>query len=123
MPANVELLFVYGTLKRGWNNDWSRRLWHSAEFLGSATVQGRLHLITTYPGLVDSSNPANLVHGELARLDPSLLADLDAYEGSEYSRVRRPVRLESGVTVDASLYLFVESVDNRPLIPGGLFTK
>ena len=48
----LDLLFVYGTLMRGYDHPMSRLLSANAAFEGEGSCRGRLHLIRHYPGLV-----------------------------------------------------------------------
>src|SRR4030081_675088 len=80
MPS--DLLFVYGTLMRGFDHPMAQLLSRSADFLGEARCHGRLHLIKHYPGLVLAADPADVVFGELYRLrqPDALLREFDMYE-------------------------------------------
>jgi gamma-glutamylcyclotransferase (GGCT)/AIG2-like uncharacterized protein YtfP len=79
------LLFVYGTLRRGFTNRAARRLHQRGEFLGFATVRASLHHCGKYPGLTRGEGR---IRGEVFRVSPQLLRYLDAYEGPEFRRVR-----------------------------------
>jgi gamma-glutamylcyclotransferase (GGCT)/AIG2-like uncharacterized protein YtfP len=83
------LLFVYGTLRRGFTNRAARRLHQRGEFLGFATVRGYLHHCGAYPGLTRGEGR---VRGEVFRVTPQLLRYLDAYEGPNFRRVRVRLR-------------------------------
>src|SRR5215203_4054375 len=77
-----DLLFVYGTLMRGFDHPMARLLAANADFVGEARCRGRLYLIKHYPGLVPSDDPADSVFGELYRLravEP-MLREFDMYE-------------------------------------------
>ena len=52
MQVRQDLLFVYGTLMRGFDHPMAKLLSRSAEFCGEARCQGRLYLVKHYPGLV-----------------------------------------------------------------------
>lgn len=86
-----ELVFVYGTLRRGGSNAFRM---DGAEFVGPATVGGVLYRISWYPGLVLEGD--GRVTGEVHRVGPELLRALDEFEGlaageiegSEYRRVK-----------------------------------
>lgn len=92
-----ELVFVYGTLRRGGSNAFRME---GADFRGAARVEGELHAITWYPGLTLKAG-AGWVIGELYAVGPEQMAALDEFEGlssgevegSEYRRVRVPVQL------------------------------
>jgi gamma-glutamylcyclotransferase (GGCT)/AIG2-like uncharacterized protein YtfP len=114
------LLFVYGTLKRGFPNPWSRRLWAHAAFLGEASMPGRLVDLGAYPALLEPVSPGDFVHGEVAALrDASLLGALDLYEGPQYKRIVRRVRMYDGSEREAWVYLFRASPGRARIIPGG----
>jgi gamma-glutamylcyclotransferase (GGCT)/AIG2-like uncharacterized protein YtfP len=108
------------------------RLRRDASLVGEATMPGRLHSLGRYPGLVETPGAESVVHGEVYALTtPAVtLMWLDAYEGivahrpdeSPYARVARPVRLASGETLTAWVYVYLGSVRTRPEIPGGRWT-
>src|SRR5262245_52285371 len=108
-------LFVYGSLLSTAEHRMGARLRREARRIGAATLQGRLYRVSWYPGAVDSTDPAQRVHGEVYALDnPKLaLAWLDAYEGivpgrgeaGEYRRVERPVQFATGAQTAAWVYL------------------
>src|SRR3954451_6118317 len=52
-----DLLFVYGTLMRGFDHPMAQLLSRSAEFIGEARCQGRLYLVKHYPGMGLSADP------------------------------------------------------------------
>ena len=91
--------------------------------------QGRLYRVSWYPGVVESADPEQRVHGEVYALaDPvRALAWLDAYEGvvpggeeaGEYRRLERPVRLATGEEIAAWVYLFQSDVAGLTLVPDG----
>ena len=101
--TNLELVFVYGTLRRGGSNAFRM---DGAELVGLATVGGALYRISWYPGLVLDGD--GRVSGEVYRVGPELLRALDEFEGlaageiegSEYRRVK--------VEADAGNYEVVE---------------
>jgi len=51
-----DLLFVYGTLMRGFDHPMAQLLSRSADFIGEGRCQGRLYLVKHYPGLVLSES-------------------------------------------------------------------
>jgi gamma-glutamylcyclotransferase (GGCT)/AIG2-like uncharacterized protein YtfP len=125
-------LFVYGTLLSNAGHAMGDRLRRDASLVGEATMPGRLHSLGRYPGLVETPGAESVVHGEVYALTtPAVtLMWLDAYEGivahrpdeSPYARVARPVRLASGETLTAWVYVYLGSVRTRPEIPGGRWT-
>ncbi len=88
--APEQLLFVYGSLKRGQANHAQLQ---GARFVGAARTlaQYALRSIDGYPALV----PGNLaVLGELYRIATLDLAQLDEFEGDGYRR--QAIELEGG---------------------------
>ena len=122
-------LFVYGTLLSTAVHPNGARLRREARLISTASIPGRLYRIKHYPGLVEGTDPNELVHGEVHALNNpvSALTWLDAYEGiepgkedqSEYERVERPVRPVSGEHVTAWVYLYRKDVAPFRLIADG----
>jgi gamma-glutamylcyclotransferase (GGCT)/AIG2-like uncharacterized protein YtfP len=110
-----ELLFVYGTLRRGVCANRFRHLMRGCVYQTKGSLQGRLYEVAGYPGAVATERPRDRVQGELYRIiDDQALIRLDAYEACsggfpephEFVRRRLPVTLESGRKVLAWVYLF-----------------
>jgi gamma-glutamylcyclotransferase (GGCT)/AIG2-like uncharacterized protein YtfP len=100
-------LFVYGTLRRGSPNQYADLLQANAQYVGNARMRGRLHQIGSYPGAVPSDQPGEWVSGELYHLeDPTILATLDDYEGSEFERILTKVSLDDGRELETWVYVF-----------------
>jgi gamma-glutamylcyclotransferase (GGCT)/AIG2-like uncharacterized protein YtfP len=125
-------LFVYGSLLSAESHEMGRRLAREAVLVGAATLPGRLYQISWYPGVVDSSAPGELVHGEVFRLiDPAAaLAWLDRYEGvtggpaggtarGEYARVERTVALATGEQLAVWVYLYQRDASGKRRIESG----
>jgi len=87
----LNLLFVYGTLRRAFDNDYARLLRESADFEREAAIHGRLHALGPYTAFAADGDEQ--VGGELYRLrEPErTLEALDDYEGEEYERVAMDV--------------------------------
>jgi gamma-glutamylcyclotransferase (GGCT)/AIG2-like uncharacterized protein YtfP len=126
-----DLLFVYGTLMRGFDHPMARLLSANADFVGEARCRGRLYLIKHYPGLVLSGDPADAVSGELYRLraPEPMLREFDMYEAcgegfappTEYVRQMLSVTLTDGSASDAWTYVYNWKVDGLPRIASGKF--
>ena len=111
-----DLLFVYGTLMRGFDHPMAQLLSRSADFIGEARCRGRLYLVKHYPGLVLSDDPADVVFGELYRLrqPAELLREFDMYEAcgegfaepTEYVRQMLPVTRDDGAASEAWTYVY-----------------
>ena len=125
-------LFVYGTLMRGFDHPMAQLLSRAADFIGEARCQGRLYLVTHYPALVLSGDPADVVFGELYRLRApgELLREFDMYEAcgegfaepTEYIRQMLAVTLNDK-TVEAWTYLYNWPVTRLPRIASGGFME
>jgi gamma-glutamylcyclotransferase (GGCT)/AIG2-like uncharacterized protein YtfP len=128
-----DLLFVYGTLMRGFDHPMAQLLSRSADFLGPARCRGRLYLIKHYPGLVLADDAADVVSGELYRLRQpmELLREFDMYEAcgegfaepTEYIRLMLPVTLADGAVSEAWTYIYNWPVAHLPRIASGRFLE
>jgi gamma-glutamylcyclotransferase (GGCT)/AIG2-like uncharacterized protein YtfP len=129
----TDLLFVYGTLMRGFHHPMARLLSANADFLGEAQCRGRLYLVKHYPGLVLSDDAADVVHGEVYRLraPDELLLEFDMYEAcgegfappTEYLRRMLQVALADGAAQEAWTYVYNWPVDHLPRIASGRFIE
>jgi gamma-glutamylcyclotransferase (GGCT)/AIG2-like uncharacterized protein YtfP len=88
MDSASQLLFVYGTLKRGGSNT---RQMAGAIFIGEArTVPGyRLFALDGFPSLVPLADDRDGVVGEVWSVTPDALARLDRFEGVHEGLYRR----------------------------------
>lgn len=80
----LDLLFVYGTLRRTTNTQmYQHFIAQHGEFLGTAKITGRIYKIHHYPGVVLSDDPEDQVYGELYRIRnvEEILPAIDEYEG------------------------------------------
>jgi gamma-glutamylcyclotransferase (GGCT)/AIG2-like uncharacterized protein YtfP len=121
----VDHLFVYGTLRRGSNNQFARLLSEQQQLLGMARVPGRLYDLGSYPGARRADHSNEWILGEVFRLDDpgKLLAALDDYEGSEFERVIVPVHLDDGRSIDCWIYWYVGAAPGRLVASGDWFLK
>jgi gamma-glutamylcyclotransferase (GGCT)/AIG2-like uncharacterized protein YtfP len=130
-PVVPNLLFVYGTLMRGFDHPMAKLLSRSAEFIGEARCRGRLYLVKHYPGLVLSDAAEDVVFGELYRMHrpDELLREFDMYEAcgegfaapTEYVRRMMPVTLVDGAASEAWTYVYNWPVRKLPRIASGRF--
>jgi gamma-glutamylcyclotransferase (GGCT)/AIG2-like uncharacterized protein YtfP len=128
-----DLLFVYGTLMRGFDHPMAVLLSRSADFLGEAQCRGRLYLVKHYPGLLLSDAPDDLVFGELYRLrqPEALLREFDMYEAcgegfaepTEYLRRMLGVTGDDGAVHEAWTYIYNWPVTCLPRIASGRFLE
>ncbi|MGZ3352615.1 MAG: gamma-glutamylcyclotransferase family protein [Xanthobacteraceae bacterium] len=128
-----DLLFVYGTLMRGFDNPMAQLLSRSADFVGEARCRGRLYRVTHYPGLVLSDDAGDVVFGELFRLrqPAELLREFDMYEAcgdgfaepTEYVRQMLAVTAGDGAVSEAWTYVYNWPVDRLVRIASGRFLE
>jgi gamma-glutamylcyclotransferase (GGCT)/AIG2-like uncharacterized protein YtfP len=110
------LLFVYGTLMRGF--PLHALIEGRADFVGEGEVAGLLFDLGRYPAAL--RNGAALIRGEVYRLtDSRLLQALDSAEGSRYHRGEVGVRMAGGRQITAYIYWYVGPLGRAVLIPGG----
>jgi gamma-glutamylcyclotransferase (GGCT)/AIG2-like uncharacterized protein YtfP len=128
-----DLLFVYGTLMRGYDHPMAQLLSRSADFVGEAHCRAKLYLVKHYPGLVLSSEASDIAYGEVFRLRQvnELLREFDMYEAcgegfsepTEYVRRLLPVTLSDGTEIEAWTYLYNWPVAHLSQIASGRFLK
>ncbi len=120
-----ELVFVYGTLRRGGSNAFRM---DGAEFVADAEVAGKLVAITWYPGLVPGKAD-QWVKGEVYYVSPDHLRALDEYEGlaagevegSEYCRTRMkayPIGSQNAWG-EAWVWQWLGEVDEKRVVESG----
>lgn len=80
--TGTDLLFVYGSLRRGSAHPMAALLASSADYLGDASIAGIAYRIDWYPGLVPCDDSVRRVSGDLYRMYAPcmLLPLLDDYE-------------------------------------------
>lgn len=126
----LDLIFVYGTLRRTTNTQMYRHfIAHNADFLGVATMQGRIYKIHHYPGVVLSDDPDDIVHGELYRLRgaETLLPAIDEYEGcsDDFPKPTRFIRdvVEVNLTEHGSHDAWVYLYNRDPVAKGWMWIE
>lgn len=123
-----DLLFVYGTLRKGYPHPMADMLATRARFVGAAKMRGRLLNLGRYPGLIEPAGPEDWVQGDVFALPPGedLLAVLDRYEGTDrqpllFSRRLGSVQLLTGDDPPCWYYLYRGPTNDAPEIPSGVF--
>ncbi len=110
------LLFVYGTLMRGF--PLHALLEGRADFVGAGEVSGLLFDLGRYPAALPDGG--GVIRGEVYRLkDSRFWLALDSAEGSQYHRGEVGVRLAGGRQVTACIYWYVKPVGQAVPVPGG----
>src|SRR5262245_42755467 len=68
-PGMNRILFVYGTLMSSASHSMGARLGRQARLIGSASIAGKLYLLGSYPGLVETDDGVSRVWGEVFELE------------------------------------------------------
>ena len=113
-------LFVYGTLKSGFENRYAQQLQRDATLLGRAQMPGRLYRVGSYPGMRPPRDPKDLITGELYELyQPSkTLEVLDEWEEG-YDRELHRATLETGQEFPAWVYVYRQSLPEDRYLASG----
>jgi len=113
-------LFVYGTLRRGCDNQFARLLSERGRFVYEARVPGRLYDFGSYPGARQGEQLSESIVGEVFYLDEpdAVLATLDEYEGPEFKRAK----VTAGAT-DCWIYWYVGAAQGRLIASGDWFQR
>lgn len=127
MDPSAQLVFVYGTLRRGGSNHFRMA---GAEFIAAGTITGWMYRIDWYPGLV-LDDAGDEIHGEVYSVGPELLSALDIFEGlsageiqgSEYRRVQATVMKQDSQTLAAWVWEWLGIVDESQRVSGGDWLK
>ena len=119
-------VFVYGTLRRGDDNDITLRR-PAPVFVGEACIAGAMYHLGAYPGVLLGGT--SLVVGEVYAISETLERDIDALEAvypqqtDEY--FKRHILVEvAGRALDCIVYeINLRYVAGRPRVPGGDWVK
>lgn len=126
----TNILFVYGSLRRGFQNPMFQYLSKHFEFCGNGKVRGKLFDLGEYPAAVPATDDS-LIIGELyvAKSEDEFnwaMSQLDDYEGVNpeegevqlYKRETTTVFSTQG-EVTAWIYWYNGDVAGKPLIESG----
>ena len=91
---NKQLVFVYGSLRRGNPHPMSERF-PASKFVSAGRIKGRLYDLGDYPG-VQTKDSDSFVTGEVYEVDQATLDKLDEFETtSHYLRKPTDIFLEA----------------------------
>lgn len=127
-------VFVYGTLRRGDDNDITR-LSPSPQYVGNTVIAGVMYHLGTYPGVILTQPTAGhddaqgQIIGEVYAIQPALEARLDEIEmiypqqRDEY--FKRDIQVTvAGQRLDCILYeINAAYVQDKPVIGSGDWVK
>lgn len=130
MPIEILPLFVYGSLRSGFQHPAYTYISRYFSLLGTATVRGELYDMGEYPA-AHASGEEKWITGELYAIQKEeefswAIGQLDDYEGINgepdepqlYRRDKTTVLL-NGKPVEAWIYWFNGSVEGKPRIDCG----
>lgn len=110
------ILFVYGTLKKGFENHY---FLDGAKFLGCATTKHRypmVNIVKAYPYLIDDKNNGKYINGEVYKIDREILERLDHLEGyPDYYTRKKILLLQEGIEIVALTYFINQKIDYAKL--------
>ena len=115
--ANVlqdNLIAVYGTLKKGYNNYYSYLT--SSKHIGRAETYDKYPLlIEGLPYMVDQKGMGHHVEVDVFKVSDKVLKDVDALEGHPrwYKRKQIPIRMKDGRVLNCWLYFNKKHIDKH----------
>jgi gamma-glutamylcyclotransferase (GGCT)/AIG2-like uncharacterized protein YtfP len=131
MTSGVYNLFVYGSLRSGFQSPAYEYISRFFAFAGNAKVKGKLFDLGPYPGGVPSTDDSYII-GELYTIknEPEFswaMGQLDDYEGISvepgetqlYKRELVDVFMDDNSSAFAWIYWYNGSVEGKPLIESG----
>lgn len=133
MDTSKQLLFVYGTLRKGSNHAMQRVLAQHSQYFGDGQIDAELFDLGSYPGIMLHPIGYRRTLGDLIALNSGeemeILALLDEYEGCgpydpephEYRRQRVRITNSHGDNVEAWAYVLQTLPSTAVLIPSGDF--
>ncbi|HSK12408.1 MAG TPA: gamma-glutamylcyclotransferase family protein [Phnomibacter sp.] len=124
-------LFVYGSLRQGFNNAAYEYIKQYFELAGHGKARGILYDLGPYPAAVPSSGEYH-IHGELYQIKRPdefeyAIAQLDDYEGVDasydqpalYRRALTGVLLDDGSEHNAWIYWYTGDITGKPVVESG----
>ena len=120
-----DYLFVYGTLRKGYNSPVKEQVSSGLLWIGQAKVKALLYDMGTFPGAVKSSGMDEVLGDVYQVTDPAgVFKVLDHYEGyfendperSEYIRVKTKVQMSSGKSLNVWIYWCNLDLEGKPVI-------
>jgi gamma-glutamylcyclotransferase (GGCT)/AIG2-like uncharacterized protein YtfP len=109
-----EHLFVYGTLRKGYDLKLMNKVRSRIRYVGQGKVNADLYDLGKYPGAIRTSGGKEVIGDVFELSEPDrVLRTLDKYEGigedqpaSEFIRRKSRVKLRSGQTITAWVYWY-----------------
>ena len=113
--SNECYVFVYGTLMRG---EPAHSYLEGAVFMGEYLLRGHeMYDLGRYPAIVPAEG--GVVYGEVYRITPDMLADMDAYEDEGSLYYRKTVAVENaGGRLEAFVYVYAKEPNGKRIESG-----
>jgi len=131
MQTPLHFLFVYGSLRQGFNHAAYNYITQYFEPRGMGKARGKLYDLGEYPAARPDSDSFHVV-GELYSIREAdefeyAIAQLDDYEGvapeydqqSWYSREVTDILMENGEVVQAWIYWYTGDIAGKPVVESG----
>jgi len=131
MEAPNYQLFVYGSLRQGFNHAAYEYITKYFNLLGKGKAKGRLCDLGEYPAAVSCEEHFEII-GELYEIINEdefdyAIAQLDDYEGVDasydqtalYERAVTEVLLDNGSSTQANIYWYTGEVAGKPVVESG----
>jgi gamma-glutamylcyclotransferase (GGCT)/AIG2-like uncharacterized protein YtfP len=131
MKDSSPYLFVYGSLRQGFNHAAYAYITQYFDFVGQGKAMGKMYDLGPYPAAIAEGTDFHIV-GELYIIRHSdefdyAIAQLDDYEGvaasydetSLYTRALTNVQLTDGTVQQAWIYWYTGDVSGFPLVESG----
>ncbi|TRZ42829.1 gamma-glutamylcyclotransferase family protein [Robertkochia solimangrovi] len=107
MTPPIHHLFVYGTLRTGFDNRYARYLHTHGTYLGVGRIPGKLYDLGSFPGAVFLPESESVVQGDVFSVDPGnerLFELMDEYEGIDDPDFNYYERKMIGVELEGSVF-------------------
>lgn len=112
-----EYIFVYGTLRNGYNLKLRNRVAKELEYVGKGKVEATLYDLGRYPGAIKEKQNNEVIGDVFLISNPEKVFNvLDKYEGDEFDRKKQKVKLRSGKTLNAWIYWYNQKPDEKKKI-------
>ncbi len=128
-PLPVRHVFVYGTLRRGDDNDITRLL-PAPRFVGESVIAGVMYHLGAYPGVIlGLDNGFNAIAGEVYAIEPELEHVLDEIEElypqqrDEYRKRYLPVSVDGRDLICIVYEINPAYTEGKPVIASGDWVK
>ncbi|QLE00237.1 gamma-glutamylcyclotransferase [Galbibacter sp. BG1] len=124
-------VFVYGTLRKEFQNPVAKFLRKHSKFIGKGTAPGHLYDLGSFPGAVFNAHTSEVIHGEIYFIQKNteaVLAALDRYEGIDdpnfdyYEKTEALIKVNN-TSIKASVYNFKKSTVSFKKIESGDYSS